>query len=200
MLAPLPPPRVSRTGIRASRPQVPVPVFHPSILLEALELKVPDLDSLDLGPRDSRVAQLLARTRIRPPEKPPEPTGEPVPERVRAGLIQVSAVEPHLLEIIPPRPYVDPSARLLDIYPLLDPRYPVGWPGIGWVDFPIHVGGLPLVKPLPDAKKKKKKKKEEPPPVVPEPGTAAFLVLGLALLGIAGRRGALMNHSGSRRL
>ncbi len=189
-LAPHQPPWVSHTGTRASQPRVPVPVFHPSILLEALELKIPEIDSLDLELRDPRVEEVLARRRIPPPEKPPEPTQEPVPEQVRAGLIQLSAVRPHLLEILSPRPHVDPSAGLREAFPLLEPRLPVGWPGIGWVDLPLNVGGgLRLVKPLPGAKKKKKEEDdEEPPPAVPEPDTAALLLLGLALLGIAGRR------------
>ncbi len=184
--APLSPPRVSHTGVRASQPRVPVPVFHPSILLEALELKVPDLDSLDLEPRDSRAERSLARLRIPLPEKRPEPSIQPELEPVRAELIQVSAVQPHLLEMVLPRANLDPQVDPLGDFLLLDPRWPVGWPGIGWVDFPILIVDLPLAKPSPDSKKKKDE--EEPPPPVPEPGTALLLVLGLALFGVAGRK------------
>jgi hypothetical protein len=197
--APFPPPRVSHTGIRASQPRVPIPVFHPSILLEALELKVPDLDSLLLEPRDSRAERSLARLRIPLPERPPEPGREPEFERMRAELIQVSAIQPHLLEMVLPRPHVDPSAAPLGDFLLLDPRWPVGWPGIGWIDFPIVLVDLPLAKPPPDSRKKKKdedeEEEEEPPPPVPEPGTALLLVLGLALFGIAGRKRVRPNPS-----
>ena len=194
--APLPPPKVSRTGIRASQPRIPVPVFHPSILLEALEFKVPDLDSLDLELRHSRAERSLARLRIPLPEKPPEPSGQPELVPVRAELIQMSAVQPHLLELVLPRPSVDPSDGPLGEFPLLDPWWPVGWPGIGWVDFPILLVDLPLVKPPPDSKKKKEEDEEEPPPAVPEPGTALLLALGLALFGIAGRKRVRPNPSG----
>jgi hypothetical protein len=195
--APLPPPQVSRTGIRASQPRVPVPVFHPSILLEALEYKVPDLDSLVLEPRNPRAERSLARLRIPLPERHPEPSGQPEPDRVPPELIQVSAVQPHLLEMVLPRPSVDPSEVLLDDLLPLDPRWPMGWPGIGWVDFPVLLVELPLVKP-PDPKKKKKKEDEEdPPPVVPEPRTALLLALGLALFGIAGRKRVRPNPPGS---
>jgi hypothetical protein len=89
------------------------------------------------------------------------------------------------LEIIPPRPFVDPSAVVVDWLPPPDPHWPFGWPGsFGWVNFPTNIdSGLDLVKPKP----RKKKKKEPPPPVIPEPDTATLLVLGLIALGI-GRR------------
>ena len=66
----------------------------------------------------------------------------------------------------------------------------MGWPGIGWIDFSLDpLGGVGIVKPLPGAKKKEKKKeKEDRPPVIPEPGTAILLALGLAALGINRRR------------
>jgi hypothetical protein len=175
---------------------VPVPVFHPSILLEALEFEIPDIDSLDLELRGPKVARALARRRVaRAPKqaisaKEPELAKAPVAMRLPANLIQLAAIQPHLLEIISPRPYVDPSAAVLipELLPPLDPRWPAGWPGIGWIDFPLDPGGgLNLVEPLPGARKREDDD-EEPPVVIPELGTVALLGLGLAMLGIARRR------------
>jgi len=176
---------------------VPVPVFHPSILVEALEFEIPDLDSLDLELRGPKVERALARRRVaRAPKQPkpakqPEPAKAPMTMRLPANLIQLAAIQPHLLEIISPRPYVDPSAAVLipELLRPLDPRWPMGWPGIGWIDFPLDPdGGLDLMEPLPGAKKREEDDDDEPPVVIPELGTAALLGLGLAMLGIARRR------------
>jgi hypothetical protein len=193
-------PRASRASPRPSRLRVPVPVFHPSILLSALELEIPELEPLDLELVDREVKRSLERRRIawadkqpKPPKRP-EPVEEEAKERVRADLIQVSAVEPHLLELIPPRPFVDPSDKvgIPDFLPSPDPWWPLGWPGVGWIDFPLDPGGgLKLVTPLPGAKEKEEdEEEEEPPPIIPEPGTGTLLVLGMALLGIVRRRPA----------
>ena len=200
VVAPLSSPRVSRTSPRPSRLRVPVPVFRPSILLSALELEIPELEPLDLELVDREVKRSLERRRIAwadkqpKPPKQPEPVEEEAKDRVRADLIQVSAVAPHLLELIPPRPFVDPSDEvgIPDFLPSPDPWWPLGWPGVGWIDFPLDPGGgLKLVTPLPGAKEKEEdEEEEEPPPIIPEPGTGTLLVLGLALLGIARRRPA----------
>jgi hypothetical protein len=200
VVAPLHSPRASRTSPRPSQLPVPVPVFHPSILLSALELEIPELEPLDLELVDREVKRSLERRRIAwadkqpKPPKQPEPVEEEAKESVRANLIQVSAVAPHLLELIPPRPFVDPSAKVAvpELFPSPDPWWPLGWPGVGWVDFPVDPGGeLKLMTPLPGAKEKDEdEEEEEPPPIIPEPGTAALLVLGLALLEIARRRPA----------
>jgi len=194
-VAPLP--RASRADPRPSRLPVPVPVFHPSILLDALEVRIPALDPLDIELLDRKIEQSLANKRLaqakkQTPSEEPKRDEEEASKRVPADLIQFSAVEPHLLEIIPPRPFIDPAAVVLapDLLPPPDPWGPLGWPGVGWIDFPLDPNGdVTLVKPLPGAKKKKKKEEEdEKPPVIPEPGTAILLALGLASLGIARRR------------
>jgi hypothetical protein len=194
VVAPLRSPRASRTSPRPSRLPVPVPVFRPSILLDALELEIPELEPLDLELLDREVKRSLERRRIAwadkqpTPPKEPEPAEEAAKERVRADLIQVSAVQPHLLEIIPPRFFVDPSAKLgiPEILPPPQPWRPLGWPGVGWIDFPLDPsGGIRLVPLLPGAKEKEEDEEEEPPPIIPEPGTATLLALGLAALGIA---------------
>jgi hypothetical protein len=188
------PPRGLRTGTQPSRPRVPVPVFHPSILLDALEVQIPELDTRDLELVDPALKSSLARRRFAQAEKQREASKqrelpeEPESERVPADLIQVSAVEPHLLEIIPPRPFVDPSAVVVEpeLFPPPNPDWPMGWPGIGWIDFPTNPGGrIKLLKPLPGAKEKEDEEDEEKPPIIPEPGTAALLALGLSLLAIA---------------
>jgi len=195
VVAPPLPPRAARTRPRPGRLPVPVPIFHPSILLDALELEIPKLDPLDIELLDRKLEQSLARRRIARVEKQqktpkePELPEESVDNEVRAGLIQISAVQPHLLEIIPPRPFVDPEAKvgIPDLLPPPDPWGPLGWPGVGWVDFPVDpFGGIKLLKPLPGAKEKEDDEDEkEPPPVIPEPGTATLLALGLAVFGIA---------------
>ena len=161
VVAPLRSPRASRTSPRPSRLPVPVPVFHPSILLSALELEIPELEPLDLELLDREVKRSLARRRIARADKQPKPPKQPEPveeaakEGVRADLIQVSAVQPHLLELIPPRPFVDPAAKLAtpELLPSPDPWWPLGWPGVGWIDFPLDPGGgIKLVTPLPGAK------------------------------------------------
>jgi hypothetical protein len=205
VMAPLRPPRASRTGPRPSRLPVPVPVFHPSFLLDALELEIPVLEPLDIELLDRKIEQSLARKHIAraekqaTPPKEPEPGEEAVTRLMRAELIHLSVVQAHLLEIIPPRPFVDPSAVLatLEWLPPPDPWWPVGWPGVGWIDFPVDLsGGIRLVKPLPGAKKKDEDKEEdERPPIIPEPGTAALLAIGLVALGI-GRRRSSRNRAG----
>jgi hypothetical protein len=194
----MPFPRASSTAPRPSRLPVPVPVFHPSILLDSLEVEIPILDPLDIELLDSKIERSLAEKRIaqakeqQKSQKEPELPKEPVSEEIRADLIQVSGVAPHLLEIIPPRPFVDPKALVMDpeFLPPPEPWGPLGWPGAGWIDFPLDPDGdLSLVKPLPGAKKKKEEEEEEEqPPVIPEPGTATLLLLGLAALGIARSR------------
>jgi hypothetical protein len=194
-----PSPRASRTPPRPGRLPVPVPVFHPSIRLDALQFEIPEIEPLDLELLDRKIKQSLAKKRIALAEKQPNPMEEPesadqeATKRARRDLIHISAVQPHLLEILRPRPFIDPSAVVVipEILPPPDPWGPIGWPGVGWIDFPLDpYGDIRLVKPLPGAKKKKKKEEEEeePPPVIPEPGTATLLVLGLAALGIAGWR------------
>jgi hypothetical protein len=183
-------PRASR--LEPSRPRVPVPVFHPSILLDALEVQIPDLDTRDLELVDPELKRALAKRRLAMAEKEraalkqPEVPGETESEQVPADVIQVSGVEPHLLELIAPRSFVDPSAPVV-LLPPPDPWDPIGWPGSGWIDFPLDpYGGIKVLKPPPGAKKKgDEDEEEEPPPVIPEPGTATLLVLGLAVLGIA---------------
>jgi hypothetical protein len=202
-VAPLPPPRALRTGPRPRRLPVPIPVFHPSIRLDALELEIPELDPLDLELRDPKLERALAKRRLARAEKQPQPPKDPTPpkkpaspeesatKRARGELIQMSAVQPHLLELIPPRPFVDPSAVVVIPEPLPSPEpwWPLGWPGSGWIDFPLDPsGGIDLVKPLPGAKDKDDDEEEEkPPPIIPEPGTAVLLLLGLAALGVARR-------------
>lgn len=193
LLAASKPPRGLQTGTRPSRPRVPVPVFHPSILLDALEVEIPELDTLDLELVDPVLNRKLARRRLAQAEKQRSALeqgnlrDEPVSEVVSEVLIQMSGIAPHLLEIIPPRPFVDPSAVVADteLFPPPNPDWPLGWPGIGWVDFPTNPGGggIKLLKPLPGAKEKEDD--EEKPPIIPEPGTATLLALGLSLLGIA---------------
>jgi hypothetical protein len=188
-------PRGLQTGTQPSRPRVPVPVFHPSILLDALEVEIPEFDTLDLELVDPALKSSLARRRFARAEKQrkaaekAEPPEEPVAERVPEELIHVSGVAPHLLEIIPPRPFVDPSAVVadLELFPPPNPDWPMGWPGIGWVDFPTNPGGggIKLLKPLPGAKEKEDEDDDHEPPIIPEPGTATLLTLGLSLLGIA---------------
>jgi hypothetical protein len=197
LMAPSDPPRASRAGTGPSRPRVPVPVFHPSILLDALEVEIPDLDALDLELVDPALNRKLARRRFAQAEKQRsalERRGlrdEPVSDGVPEVLIQMSGIAPHLLEIIPPRPFVDPSAVVLtpEFFPSPDPDWPLGWPNIGWIDFATGPGGggIKLLKPLPGAKEKEDEEDEEKPPIIPEPGTATLLVLGLSLLGIARR-------------
>jgi len=204
VLAPFPPPRASRADPRPSRLPVPVPVFHPSILLDALEVEIPILEPLDIELLDRKIERSLAKKRLaqakkrlaqakqQKPPKEPELAEEEATSRVPADLIQISGVAPHLLEIIPPRPFIDPAAVVVlpEFLPSPEPWSPLGWPGIGWIDFSLDPnGGMTLVKPLPGAKKKKEKKeKKDRPPVIPEPGTAILLALGLAALGIARRR------------
>ena len=196
VVAPFPPPRASRATPRPSRLPVPVPVFHPSILLDALEFEIPELDPLELELLDRKIERSLAKRRIAQAKKqaksPKEPefVEEAVPKQVRADLIQVSSVAPHLLEIIPPRPFIDPAAVVveLEFLPPPDPWGALGWPGVGWIDFPLDPGGgIELVKPLPSAKEKEEEE-EERPPIIPEPGTAVLLALGLAALGTTRRR------------
>lgn len=188
--------RASRTTPRSSQLPVPVPVFHPSFLLNALELEIPVIEPLDIELLDRKIEQSLAKKRIARAEKQPTTPEDPKPaekeatKRVRADLIHLSAIQPHLLEIVPPRPFVDPSALVVtpQLLPPPDPWWPLGWPGAGWVDFPVDpLGAVRLVKPLPGAKKKQDDDDEEEP-VIPEPGTAALLAFGLVTLGIARRR------------
>lgn len=201
LMAPSDLPRASRTGTRPSRPRVPVPVFHPSILLDALEVEIPDLDALDLALVDPALKSSLARRRLALAEKERAaleqqgPPDEPASEGVTEDLIEVSGVEPHLLEIVAPRSFVDPSEEVLGLF-TPGSWEPIGWPGIGWIDFPTIPGGdIKLLKPLPGAKEKEDEKDEEKPPIIPEPGTATLLALGLAVLGIA-RLGSSRNLSG----
>jgi len=200
LMAPSDLPRASR--LEPSRPRVPVPVFHPSILLDALEVEIPDFDTLDLELVDPALKSSLARRRLSMAEKQREAQeqqellDEPGPIGVPEVLIQMSGVAPHLLELISPRSFVDPSAAVLDpeLFPPPNPDWPIGWPGIGWVDFSTNPGGgIKLLKPLPGAKEKEDD--DEKPPIIPEPGTATLLVLGLAVLGIA-RLGSSRNLSG----
>ncbi len=182
-------------------------MFHPSFLLDALELEIPVLEPLDIELLDRKIEQSLAKKRIARAEKQPTTPKDPKPaeegeaatRRVRADLIHLSAVQPHLLEIVPPRPFVDPSALVVtpELLPSPDPWWPLGWPGVGWIDFPLDpLGGVKLVKPLPGAKKKEEDEEEdERPPVIPEPGTAALLAFGLVALGI-GRRRSSRNLAG----
>jgi hypothetical protein len=187
------PPRGLRAGTQPSRPRVPVPVFHPSILLDALEVAIPELDARDLELVDPALKSSLARRRFAQAEKQRaamekrELLEESESERVPADLIQVSAVEPHLLEIVPPRPFVDPSAVVVipELFPPPNPDWPIGWPGVGWIDFPTNPGGsVKLLRPLPGAREREDDD-DEKPPIIPEPGTATLLAFGLVLLGIA---------------
>ena len=167
-------------------------------MLDALEFEIPVLEPLDIELLDRSIEQSLARKRIARAGKQPNTPKEPelaekaASEQVRAALIQVAGIQPHLLEIVPPRPFVDPSAIVVtpELLPFPDPWSPLGWPGVGWIDFPLDpFGGMELVKPLPGAKKKEKDEEEdERPPVIPEPGTAALLAFGLVALGIGRRR------------
>jgi hypothetical protein len=197
-VVPLPPAPPSHMVVPPSQLPVPVPVFHPSILLDSLEVEIPPLDPLEIDLLESKIERSLAKKRIarakqEQEKKEPESAKEPIPEEIQADLIQVSGVAPHLLELIPPRPFVDPEAYLghPEFLPPPEPWGPLGWPGAGWIDFPLDpYGGVKIVKPMPGAKKKKKddEEEEEPPPVIPEPGTATLLALGLAALAVARRR------------
>jgi hypothetical protein len=176
--------------------KVPVPVFHPSITLAALEVEVRDIDPRELEMSDRKVEKLrrkrvvaqLKDEKKSESEKGSEQEEVSVPEGVRETLIHLAAVEPHLLEMIPPRHYVDPAAVLIpELLPPPDPRWPVGWPGIGWIDFPLDPGDVRIVKPPPCCVDDDDDEDEEEP-WIPEPGTAVLLMLGLAALGVGRRR------------
>lgn len=160
-------------------------------MISALEIEIPDVDPLELELLDYQVKKSLERRRLAQAEKKPESEEEPepaevaVPEQARRSLIHVAAIQPHLLEIIGPRAFVDPVHAVVIWDPLeLDLIW--GWPGFGWFDFPLDPGiGLNLWNPPWEDDGDDDEDEEEPPPVIPEPGTAALLALGLAAIGIA---------------
>lgn len=196
-------PRADRAGLPRSQPRVPVPVFHPTVVISALEIEIPDVDPLELELLDYQVKKSLERRRLAraekksSPEKKPTPEQEPkpeevaVPEQARLSLIQVAAIQPHLLEIIKPRAFVDPAHALM-IADLLALDHIWGWPYFGWIDLPLDSGGgLKLWNPpwADDGDDEEEEDEDEdPPPVIPEPGTAVLLGLGLAAIGMARRR------------
>jgi hypothetical protein len=179
-------------GTEPSRLPVPVPVFRPSVVPSVLELEISDIGPLDLDLRNRKVERFLEKRRLALAEKEedastePEPAVEPEVRVMTRNLMQVPAVKSHLLEIIRPRPYLDPP----EDPGLVMPEYEIGWPWT-FFDLPVLPGfGLFFVEEWPNAKSSSEEEEEEEPqpPPVPEPSTAILVALGLVVLGVGCRR------------
>jgi hypothetical protein len=99
----------SLPDVEPTRPEVPVPVFHPSIFRDALETEVPDVGPLDLQLRE--IDGPIARMQPAENQEQLALPSQSMPRKVRADVIHFSALELDLFvsEIIESKPCLDPQ-------------------------------------------------------------------------------------------